>query len=147
MKGNFVNNSIASGTTGSQQLCESGAGETLRFGKIVRSPIVAWGFDTATAKLTPIPFAAGGYGRFVENEPNSTWQFVQALPGTYQVSYLVEPKHWKAFGDRAQELRQTAGALFLGVEHAGDDATDAGGCGMSWLDLALRYESECGPEQ
>jgi hypothetical protein len=147
MKGNFVKNSIPSDPTAVKQNCRSRASETLRFGKIVRSPIVAWGFDTATAKLTPIPFATGGYGRFVENEPNSTWQFVQALPGTYQVSYLVEPKHWKAFSDRAQELRQSAGALFLGVEHAGDDATDAEGCGMSWLDLALRYESECEPEQ
>jgi hypothetical protein len=124
---------------------ESGASGTLRFGKIIRSSIVASGVNTATAKLTPIPLAAGNYGRFVKNEPDSTWQFVQALPGNYEVSYLVDPKHWKAFGDRAQELRQSPGTMFLGVEHAGDDATDAG----RWLALALalRYESECGPEQ
>lgn len=135
--------SIASSPTVVNGFIESGAGETLRFGKIIRSPIVAWGFDTATAKLTPIPFAAGNYGRFVNNEPDNTWQFVQALPGNYEVSYLVDPEHWKAFGDRARELRQSAGAVFLGVEFAGDDATD----GMSWLDLALAYELECGPEQ
>jgi hypothetical protein len=125
---------------------ESGVNKKLRFGKIVRSPIVAWGFDTATANLSPISFAAGGYGRFVKNEPHSTWQFVQALPGNYQVSYVIDPEHWKAFDIRERDLQRSAGAMFLGVEHAGDAAEDAEGCGRSWLDLALDYEAECGPE-
>jgi hypothetical protein len=116
----------------------------LRFGKIVRSPIVAWGFDTATANLTPVPLAAGCYGRFVKNEHDSTWQFVQALPGNYEVSYVVAPEHWKAFDEK--EMRRSSGAAFLGVELAGDDAANAEGCGMSWLSLALDYEEECGPE-
>jgi hypothetical protein len=115
----------------------------LRFGKIVRSPIVAWGFDTATANLTPVPLAAGNYGRFVKNEHDSTWQFVQALPGNYEVSYVVCPKYWKAFGE---DLKKSAGAVFLGVELASDDAANAEDSGVSWLDLALDYEAECGPE-
>src|ERR1700688_1903963 len=143
MKGNIVKNIIASDPTPINTIVASGANEKLRFGTIVRSPIVAWGFDTATAKLTPIPLAAGNYGRFVRNEPDSTWQFVQALPGNYEVSYLVDPKHWKAFGVRERDLRQCAGAMFLGVELAGDDPANVEGPGMSWLDLALDYEDEC----
>jgi hypothetical protein len=147
MKGNIVKTSITSTPPAINTIVESGANNTLRFGTIIRAPIVAWGFDTATAKLAPTPFAAGNYARFVRNEPDSTWQFVQALPGNSEVSYLVDPQHWKAFGVRERELRQSAGAMFLGIELAGDDPANAEGSGTSWLDLALDYEEECGPEQ
>jgi hypothetical protein len=122
---------------------ESEVNTKLRFGKIVRSPIVAWGFDTATANLSPVPLAAGNYGRFVTNEHDSTWQFVQALPGNSEVSYVVAPEHWKAFDEK--EMRRSAGAVFLGVEIAGVAGDDAERY-ASWLDLALDYEAECGPE-
>jgi hypothetical protein len=59
------------------------------------------------------------------------------------VSYLVDPKHWKAFDDREQDLQRSAGAMFLGVEHPGDAAE---GSGKSWLGLAQDYEAECGLE-
>jgi hypothetical protein len=113
----------------------------LRFGKIVRSPIVAWGFDTAAADLSPVPLAYGDYARFVNNKSNSTWQFVPAAPGNYEVSYVVAPEYRKAFGLGALEMRRSAGADFLGVEFAGSFEE----C-PSWLDLALDYETECGPE-
>jgi hypothetical protein len=117
--------------------------EKLRFGKIVRAPIVAWGFDTATANLTPVPLAAGNYGRFVKNGHDSTWQFVQALPGNYEVSYVVDPEHRKAFGTRDPDLQCSAGAVFLGVELAEGNSD---GFSADWLALASDYEVECGPE-
>lgn len=118
---------------------ESGPNQELRFGKIIRSPIIAWGFDTATASLSPVPFATGPYGRFVKNKHDSTWQFVQALPGACEVSYLVDPKHWRSFSEYP---RESAGAVFLGVELAGDDANNAEDSGVSWLALARDYEAE-----
>jgi hypothetical protein len=118
--------------------------EKLRFGKIVRSPIVAWGFDTATADLSPTPLAYGGYARFGKNECNSTWHFVPAAPGSYEVSYLVDPEHWEAFDNRdiveKKELQRSAGAMFLGVEFAGDAESR-----KSCLEEALSYEKDCGP--
>jgi hypothetical protein len=115
----------------------------LRFGRLVRSPIVAWAFDVAAAKLTPVPVAAGAYGLFVDNKPSNSWKFVPASPGSYQVSYIVDPEHRRSFSSRDPDLKRSAGALLLGLQVAGhDDDADAEGCGKSWLDLATEYEDE-----
>jgi hypothetical protein len=112
---------------------EPGVNNKLRFGKIVRAPIVAWGFDTATADLTPVPLAAGNYGRFVKNGHDSTWQFVQALPGNYQVSYTVDPEHRKLFLDVSEsEMRRRGGTFYLGTETPND--------GVDWLKVARDCE-------
>lgn len=142
MKGNIVSTSIASSKSPVNSKVTYAGSEKLRFGKIVRSPIVAWGFDTATADLTPIPLAAGNYGRFVKNEHDSTWQFVQALPGNFEVSYVVDPKHLRAFYSRDPYLQKAAGVMYLGVD-LGEDADEGY---MDWAELALYYEEEYGPE-
>ena len=140
MKGNIVTTSIASSKL-PVKVTYAGS-EKLRFGKIVRSPIVAWGFDTATADLTPIPLAAGNYGRFVKNERDSTWQFVQAVPGNFEVSYVIDAKHRSAFYSRDPYLQKACGVVYLGVD-LGED-TDEGYA--DWTELALYYEEEYGPE-
>ena len=112
---------------------ESGVNNKLRFGKIVRAPIVAWAFDTEAANLTPVPLAAGKYGRFVKNGHYNRWQFVQALPGNYEVLYAVDPEHRKLFLDVSEsEMRRLGGIFYLGTETPND--------GVDWWKLARDCE-------
>jgi hypothetical protein len=118
----------------------SSVNKKLRFGKIIRSPIVAWAFNAAAADISPIPVAYGGYALFLKNRFNTTWQFVPAAPGSYEVSYLVDPEYRKGFGEE-HDMQRLAGAMYLGAEVAGDTEES-----NDWVAQALDYENECGPE-
>lgn len=109
----------------------------LKFGKLTRSPIVAWGFDTSTSKVRPSPIAVGPRARFLDvgNESYRTrprWRFIPATPGFYEVSYTVDPQHRKLFDVPEAEMRRTAGTFYLGVETPDD--------GIDWLKVAHNCE-------
>jgi hypothetical protein len=108
----------------------------LKFGKLTRSPVVAWGFDTSTPKVSPRPIAVGPSARFLDvGNPymaRPRWSFVPATPGFYEVSYTVDPQHRKLFDVPEAEMSRTAGTFYLGTETPNDD--------VDWLKIARDYE-------
>jgi hypothetical protein len=108
----------------------------LKFGKLTRSPIVAWGFDTSTSKVSPSPIAVGPRARFLDvgsaYMTSPRWSFIPATPGFYEVSYTVDPQHRKLFDVPEAEIIRAAGTFYLGTETPDD--------GIDWLKVACDWE-------
>lgn len=112
---------------------ESAINKELKFGKLIHSPVVAWGFDLSRASVSPEPIATGGHAPFLKNSATADWKIIQANPGFFHVSYELRRGDFKSMTPELRaEIKKNAGAFFIGIWDS--ENTD------DWKELALSCE-------